>query len=215
MLIFAEIACVAAIFLAGRLHHIYFSKVPYLLALAWMSLLVRGVRWRDVGLRLPPRLASVLVLGVVAGLAMEAMELFVTQPVLVSLTGKFPNLSEYRSAIGNVKLLVALVASSWVVAAFGEELVYRGYFLNRLTDLFGKGAWGWALSFAGMAVVFGLSHSVQGVTGVVENTIDGALLGLLYVATGRNLLAPIVAHGVTDTADFVIIFLGRYPGLHQ
>jgi len=26
---------------------------------------------------------------------------------------------------------------------------------------------------------------------------------------------PIVAHGVTDTTDFLIIFSGHYPGLHR
>jgi membrane protease YdiL (CAAX protease family) len=39
------------------------------------------------------------------------------------------------------------------------------------------------------------------------------LLGGLYLATGRNLTVPIVAHGITDTIDFVLIFLGLYPGM--
>jgi hypothetical protein len=25
---------------------------------------------------------------------------------------------------------------------------------------------------------------------------------------------PIVAHGITDTLDFLLIFLHRYPGMH-
>ena len=32
---------------------------------------------------------------------------------------------------------------------------------------------------------------------------------------GRNLAVPIVAHGVTDTADFLLIFLQQYPGMSQ
>jgi hypothetical protein len=39
------------------------------------------------------------------------------------------------------------------------------------------------------------------------------LLGLLYLKSGRNLPAPIVAHGVTDTPDALIIYAGHYPGL--
>jgi membrane protease YdiL (CAAX protease family) len=43
--------------------------------------------------------------------------------------------------------------------------------------------------------------------------INGLLPGLLYLRCGRNLVAPVVAHGVQDTVDFVLIFAGRYPGL--
>jgi membrane protease YdiL (CAAX protease family) len=41
----------------------------------------------------------------------------------------------------------------------------------------------------------------------------GLLLGLIYLRTGRNLAVPIIAHGVSDTIDFVLIFFGKYPGL--
>ena len=39
------------------------------------------------------------------------------------------------------------------------------------------------------------------------------LLGLLYLASGRNLIAPIVAHGVMDTINYLIIYSGHYPGM--
>jgi uncharacterized protein len=41
----------------------------------------------------------------------------------------------------------------------------------------------------------------------------GLLLGVIYLRTGRNLSVGIVAHGVSDTVDFLLIFLGKYPGL--
>jgi membrane protease YdiL (CAAX protease family) len=41
---------------------------------------------------------------------------------------------------------------------------------------------------------------------------NGLLLGVLYLATGRQLAYPIIAHGVSNTLAFVLIFLGRYPG---
>ena len=40
------------------------------------------------------------------------------------------------------------------------------------------------------------------------------LVGALYLATGRNLWAPVLAHGITDTADSLLIFSGHYPGMH-
>jgi membrane protease YdiL (CAAX protease family) len=86
--------------------------------------------------------------------------------------------------------------------------------LNRAVDLFGPSKRGWTISIVVVSVVFGTAHSNQDVTGIIENSVDGILLALLYVATGRNLIAPIAAHGMTDTLDALLIFSGHYPGLH-
>jgi uncharacterized protein len=213
LLIVVELALVAAVFVADRYHLIFFSKTPYLFALGWLSLAARGLSWRDVGLRLQGRFVRVAAIGLAAGVAMEALELFVTQPLLVKVTGHYPDLSDFSELAGNLKLLLLLIALAWVMAAFGEEMVWRGYVMNRVADLLGRTAAGWAVNLVVVSVAFGAAHAYQGITGVVENTIAAALLGLLYLKSGRNLLVPIVAHGVTDTIDFLIIYSGHYPGM--
>lgn len=35
----------------------------------------------------------------------------------------------------------------------------------------------------------------------------------LYLLSDRNLLIPILAHGIENTVGFMLIFMGRYPGL--
>jgi hypothetical protein len=55
----------------------------------------------------------------------------------------------------------------------------------------------------------------QGPTGVIENIIDGAIMVAVYFATNRNLLAPIIAHGIQDTVDVLLIYFGVYPGLES
>jgi membrane protease YdiL (CAAX protease family) len=209
-----ELTSIAAAFVADAYHLILFSKTPYLLALGWLSMRLRGQRWRDIGLSFPSNWRRLLLIGIAAGIAMELLELFATQPLLVALTGKYPDLSDFHSLIGNFRLLLLIVAGSWIIAGVGEELVWRGYILNRVADLLGRGRLGWAMSIGIVSVVFGLAHSYQDWTGVIENSIDGALLALLYIACGRNLIAPIVAHGVTDTVDSLIIFSGHDPGMH-
>lgn len=64
------------------------------------------------------------------------------------------------------------------------------------------------------SIMSGLSHFGQGITGVSENFIDGMILGALYLKFRRKLAVPIIAHGVTDTVDFLLIFFHSYPGLH-
>lgn len=53
----------------------------------------------------------------------------------------------------------------------------------------------------------------QGITGMMENAIDGTLLGVLYLYGKGSLATPIIAHGITDTVDLLLLFLGRYPGV--
>jgi membrane protease YdiL (CAAX protease family) len=92
-------------------------------------------------------------------------------------------------------------------------MVYRGYLMNRVADLFGRTRLAWILSLVMVSVIFGFAHIYQGVTGVTENAIDGFLLGLMYLRCDRKLSVPIIAHGITDTVDFLLIFLGKYPGM--
>jgi hypothetical protein len=103
------------------------------------------------------------------------------------------------------------VAVVWPLAAFAEEMAYRGYALNRLTDLFGRSALSWALNAALLSVVFGLTHSAQGVTGILDNVLAGLLFSALYLASGRNLWLPILVHGVVDTSSLVLLYLGFHP----
>jgi membrane protease YdiL (CAAX protease family) len=215
-MILLEFALVALIYLADiyRWHHvIVLSKTLDLLALGWISLRLRRLRWKDIGLQLYRGWARTLGIGVAVGVGIEILELFVTQPLLVRITHHWPDLSDFRGLLWNWKLLGLALALTWTLAAFGEEMVFRGYLMNRVADLFGRTRTAWILSLALVSVVFGFAHLYQGVTGVVENTIDGVLLGLAYLRYDRKLSVPIVAHGVTDTLDFLLIFVGKYPGL--
>jgi hypothetical protein len=154
-----------------------------------------------------------LTLGIAAGLFLEIQELFITQPLLTRLTGKPPDLSDFRMLTGNIKYTLAGMALVWTLAAFGEELVWRGYVMNRVADLGNKTRLAWFCSLIVVHAAFGLAHSYQGLTGVIEEGFAGFLLGLIYLGTGKNLSVPIIAHGVSDTLDLLLVFLGKFPGL--
>jgi len=208
-----EFVLIGAIYAADWLHHVFPSKVPYLLALAWISLRLRGLRWRDVGFRLYRDWRTTLAIGVAAGIGIELLELFATQPLLARLTGQMPDLSAFSRVAGNLQWLSLSLVLTWTLFAFGEELVFRGYLMERIAGLFGRTRAAWVVALASASVVFGLSHFQQGITGISENLIDGLLLGALYLRFGGNLAIPIVAHGVTDTVDFLLLFSHHYPGL--
>ena len=211
-----EIIVVAGVFYLDWIGKLPVSKTPYLFLLGWLSLRFRSLRWKDVGLGSPgpdSPWTKILLVGILVGIGMEALELFATQPLLTKLLNKGPDLEEFRRLIGNTLLLIIAVVLAWVLAAFGEETVWRGYMMNRATDLFGRSKNGWVISAILISILFGFAHFPQGPTGVIENMIDGAILTGVYFVTGRNLWAPIIAHGIQDTVDVLLIYLGMYPGL--
>jgi len=208
----AEFAIVALIFVADHYHLVPISKTPFLLLLGWISLRVRKIKWRDVGFTRNRSWGMTLALGFGLGLILELFQLFITQPLVARFTGKQPDLSDFRILHGNMKYALLGVALSWTLAAFGEELVWRGYLMNRVADL-GRGSrFAWICSLLLVSAVFGSTHSDQGLTGQIIEGIAGFFLGLIYLRTGKNLAVPIVAHGVSDTLDMVLLFLGKYPG---
>lgn len=209
----AELMVVVLIFVADARHLIPFSKTPFLLALGWISLRMRRSSWRDVGLTRYRSWAVTLLLGLGAGLALEAFQLFISQPFLVRVLGKQPNFEDFRALTGNLKLTLIFVVLAWTLAAFGEEMVYRGYLMNRVADLLNRTRRAWIVSLLAVHIGFGLAHAYQGVTGVIDEGLMGLLLGVIYLRTGRNLAVPIIAHGVQDSIDFVLIFLGKFPGM--
>lgn len=103
-------------------------------------------------------------------------------------------------------LWIALVV--WGSAGFGEELFARGFVLDRFTRAFGGGRAAICAAVLAQAAAFGWLHSVQGPTGVVITAWVGLVFAVLYFVMGRNLWAPILAHGLTDTIGLTLIFLG-------
>ena len=83
----------------------------------------------------------------------------------------------------------------------------------RAADFLGSGTRAWVIAFIVVNVTFGLAHLYQGPSGVIQATVGGVLLGVLYLVTGRNLLAPILAHGIGNSIDFTVMYLGLYPGV--
>jgi uncharacterized protein len=208
-----EFLLVATIFYTDYRHWIPFSKTPELVLLGWISLRLRRLGWRAVGLTRWRSWPVTIAIGVALGTALEAFQLLVTQPILSRLVGKEPDLDLFRMLTGNIKVTLLFIALSWTLAAFGEELFWHGYMMNRVADLFGRTRSVWVVSLVMVNVVFGMAHGYQGLTGWIEEGLAGIFLGLMYLRTGRNLSVPIIAHGVSDTIDMVLIFFGKMPGM--
>ena len=207
----ASKALLAELLLAGLLlGYGWFSvyRLVLLLLLASQSLWVRGLGWADLGLARPRVVWRAVVQGAVAAAAILAAVRVVIVPLAVRVTGAAVDLSAMEDIRGDASALWPWLAQAWTLAAFGEEMVFRGYLIGRVADLAGHSRIGAAAGLLVSSVFFGWAHRYLGPAGMLATGCMGALLGLLYIAT-RNLWPVIICHALVDTVSLLVVYSGH------
>ncbi len=212
ILIIVELGFLLFLIFARIIHVFPFSSIAYAFVFVLGSLFLRQIGLSGIGLSPTKSWIKMVLLGTGVGVLLQFLSLYGIEPILAKLTGQLPDLSSFAALKGNTEFLLMWLAISWTVAAFGEEIVYRGYLMNRFADLIGKSRTAWIVSLFCSAILFGLIHYYQGTSGMVSTGVSGLVFGIVYLATKRNLWGAILAHGAYDTVGFLLIFLGRYPG---
>lgn len=212
-IIVVELIAFVAIMIADARGWIPLTQTIALLPMVALAMWMQGQPWAKIGWRASDNWSRAISIGVVAGVAMEMLAVSVTTPMMSRMLGTEPDYSALKGIRGNVKMLLIFLALSWTLAAFGEEICFRGFLMERLARFFGDSQAAWLAALLLSSILFGWGHTEQGVAGWLQEGLSGLLLGLLLLATGNNLTVPIVAHGVSNTLAFVLIYLDRYPGL--
>jgi CAAX protease family protein len=212
-----ELLLAIAIIAAGlRIPSIVFvlGSAPWLLAAGLVSFRVRGPGWRAAGLARPASVPWTIAVGVLVGLGYQVAGTYVVEPLIARLTsGALPDVSQFRALPGNEALLAFWLTLSWTLAAVVEELAYRGWILTRCVEIGGGSRSAWVAAVLVSSALFGAVHAYQGLSGMISTGLTGVVFGVTYLATGRNLWTAIIAHGTLDTAGFVMMYAGVYPGL--
>jgi hypothetical protein len=176
-------------------------------ALAVVSIQMLGPGLAQIGLAGPPDFEKIgpLVLG---GLAASYAVAGVISLVL-SRVGLAPDVTRLDFLKGNLPALILMLSVSWTTAAFGEEIVFRGFLLNRMASLeTGVEHWAW-IALIVQASVFGLAHAYQGLGGVIVTAALGAVLGVLTLVANGDLWPAIIVHGLINTASLTAIYISR------
>jgi hypothetical protein len=208
-----DIALFVAVVVADAYGLVPITQTIFLLPLILILLRIRGERLSTIGFTRPQNFWQLVLIGVVAGVLMELFAVYITTPLISNFFGKEPDYSELKEIRGNMMLLFLFLGLSWTLAAFGEEICFRGFLMKRIAQVFGEGRTAWVAALLLSSVLFGWGHTEQGVSGWIQEGLSGFILGILFLCSKQNLVVPIVAHGVSNTLAFVLIYFGRYPGL--
>ena len=171
----------------------------------------RGGRLADLGFRRPQRWLTVpaWVLGilVVFVIAQNAVPLLVAPYFDLPA----PDLSRYDAVRGNLAAALSLAIVLPLTAAIPEEVLYRGFLIGRLTQLFGNGRGAAVLAVLLQALVFGCVHFQWGYGGILVTAIMGAVWGFAFLLCGRNLWIVIIAHSMAHVALLTQLYFAAPP----
>ena len=179
---------------------------------AWLFMRRRGESWGAFGFARPVSWRSAArwgVLGTVLAFAASSAILLVVTRLGLGVPDISLLVGILEGDLFNYILWMVLVV--WGSAAFGEELLARGFLLNRFHAIFGATGRPWLWAAIAQAGLFGMFHFYQGLVGMVSVTVVALVLAFVYLRTGRNLAAPIITHGVIDSVGVTLIYLGISP----
>jgi membrane protease YdiL (CAAX protease family) len=201
-----EVAVGAFIVIGHNVFHIVPNEVPILFVLFWVSFRLRDGGWAVAGLRRPSSWWKTVAMAVAGAAVLILGSELVIQPLAEHLSHQTEAVSSlFKTPAFDWKVVLRNLAIVWIFAAFGEELSYRGYLLTRAADLGNRSKIAYVAAMLYVAVLFGFGHFYKGPGGVLDSTWSGLVLGCLYLFTGRNLWAPILAHGFVDTVAVLAV----------
>ena len=123
-----------------------------------------------------------------------------------------PDFSRYEGVRGNLPAALALAIALPLFAALPEEIVYRGFVVERVGALLGPHRLAPLGAVFVQALLFGSAHFQWGFGGMVLATIMGFVWGLAFLLCGRDLWAVVAAHGLAHKLFVVMLYQGPATG---
>lgn len=187
--------------------------IPIAVIAALILFRIRMVSVRQLGLYRPKNWLHTVALGVSIGVFIPAFGIFVLSPFREWLGIAMESPSIYSTIEGNNQYLILFLIVSWTTAGFGEELLFRSFFIGQFSSAISKSRYRYLIALSVSSILFGIVHAHNGLGAVIATGVNGFILGLLYLYTKRNIWASYLAHALADTIAFLIIYTGLYHHL--
>ena len=176
-----------------------------LVGVAWGLIRLRGETLADIGLKRSASWTRTFMIGI-GFAAIVFIAIYLSEKA-----GFRRDLSKFKEVQGNLELALFGVFYAFIGAGFYEEFMFRGFLMQGLAMLFGAGRGAWIVACVLQGLLFGLAHAYQNPLGMAITGTLGVLMGLLVLASGRNLWVVIIGHGLFDASRFVLFYFQGPP----
>lgn len=189
-----------------------FRRVPGIGVIAALVIIgvttwLRGDGLARLGFFAPENWVQTILWSILLGAGIQFLSTLILEPFADKVTKSTTDHSAFESLRGNWVNLLLILVTVWIVVAFAEEIIFRGYFMGTLVAFLGTSTPALVFNLLLSSVLFGLAHWYQGRSGALSTGIIGALLGLLFITSGFNLWLPILTHGFIDTVGLFMIYI--------
>ncbi len=172
----------------------------------WWLLHRRNLTFRSLGLRKPPNLLLALLSAVALYFCMQAVSRWVS-PWLSELLHPQSQPSFIGYVHGNLIAFIGWLAIGVVIGGFCEEVLFRGFLLNRVENLVG-GWFGTVLGVLGQALLFGALHWYGGSFAFAHASVFALVNGCFYLLLKRNLWPLIIVHAAWNAIGIWGVYTG-------
>jgi len=204
----SELVLGAFIVIGHNVFRIVPNEVIVLVVLGLTSIWLRNGKLSAMGLKRPQSWQRVFFIAMVAAAVRILLGQFVIEPIAGFFWPAPAPPALANEITGNVKMALIALSLVWTFAAFGEEIVYRGYLLTRAADIGNRSTTAYWIGILVVSILFGYGHYYKGPSGIVDSGIAGLILGVAYMLSGKNLWACVFTHGFIDTFGVIDAFFG-------
>lgn len=190
---------------------IWFANILMLLYV-WLGIKLRNQKLSDFGITFNKitfkKGIQVFLISILVFIA--AIAAFVLGSIImVNITGipESSDMSNYAFLQNNLGMLILTLIGTYIVASFGEEVIYRGFIINRLIELGLDSKIGKVIVIFISAMIFGLVHYQWGPMGIVQTGFMGAVLGFFYLKLKKRIWILVLAHGYMDTILMIQMYM--------
>jgi len=183
-----------------------------MLILVWLGIKFRGQKWSDFGLTFGrirfKESFRIFLLSLLVSILGAAGYVLGTL-VMANITGmpESADMSVYEYLHNNIFMLILSLIGVYIISSFGEEVVYRAFLINRISELGLDTKYGKIATVLISAVIFGLVHYTWGPTGMVSTGLMGLAMGICYLKFKKKLWILVLAHAYLDTILLVQVYL--------
>jgi membrane protease YdiL (CAAX protease family) len=183
-----------------------------MLAMVWTGLKLRGQSWKDLGLTFTPvslteglRIFGLSLLVFVIGVS----GFLIGSILMANITGipESTDFSIYDYLRDNLGMLFISLAGVYIVSSFGEEVIYRAFLINRISELANSTKYSSVIAVILSSIFFGLIHYEWGPMGMVQTGFMGLAMGICYIKFKKRLWILILAHAYMDTVLLVQMYI--------